>query len=209
MLGLPYKTAWFMTHRIREAMRSGSLAPLGGTGKIVEADETYFGAKQGETQRARHTRGPASKRVVLALVERGGSARTFHVERADKATVTKIASENVERETYLHTDESRLYGDADQLFAEHHTVKHLAGEYVRGTVHTNTVEGLFSVFKRGMTGVYQHCGEKHLHRYLAEFDFRYNNRVALGVNDSERASWALVGMKGKRLTYREPTRAPK
>ena len=107
--------------------------------------------------------------------------------------MTKIVTENVERESYLHTDESRLYGDADQLFAEHHTVKHSVGEYVCGTVHTNTVEGLFSVFKRGMTGVYQHCGEKHLHRYLAEFDFRYNHRVALGVNDAERADQALVG----------------
>jgi transposase-like protein len=146
--------------------------------------------------------GPANKRAVVGLVERGGEARTFHVDRATKAAVTKIVSDNVERESYLHTDESRLYGDADQLFAEHQTVKHSVGEYVRGTVHTNTVEGLFSVFKRGMVGVYQHCSEKHLHRYLAEFDFRYNNRIALGVNDRDRADAALRGVVGKRLTYR-------
>ena len=139
---------------------------------------------------------------MLGLVERGGEARTFHVDRATKAAVTKIVTDNVERETYLHTDESRLYGDADQLFAEHHTVKHSVGEYVRGTVHTNTVEGVFSVFKRGMVGVYQHCSEKHLHRYLAEFDFRYNARQALGVNDAARAERALKGVVGKRLTYR-------
>ena len=106
------------------------------------------------------------------------------------------------KKSYLHTDESRLYGDAGQLFAEHHTVKHSVGEYVRGSVHTNTVEGVFSVFKRGMVGIYQHCSEKHLHRYLAEFDFRYNNRVALGVNDGARAERALKGIVGKRLTYR-------
>ena len=210
-LGVTLKTAWFMSHRIREAMRSGGLDPLGGVGKIVEADETYFGERENfmpSSQRGdrpytkRGRGGPANKRAVVALVERGGDARTFHVDRATKAAVTKIVTDNVERETYLHTDESRLYGDADQLFAEHRTVKHSVGEYVRGAVHTNTVEGLFSVFKRGMTGVYQHCGEKHLHRYLAEFDFRYNHRVALGVHDAERAEHALAGVVGKRLTYR-------
>jgi transposase-like protein len=211
ILEVQYRTAWFVAHRIREAMRVGEFDPIGGAGKIVEADETYFGKRETVTPSAqrgdrpyikRGKHGPANKRAVLALVERGGGARTFHVDRADKATVTKIVTANVERETYLHTDESRLYGDADQLFAEHHTVKHSVGEYVRGEVHTNTVEGYFSVFKRGMTGVYQHCSEKHLHRYLAEFDFRYNHRVALGVDDSERATAALAGIKGKRLTYR-------
>jgi ISXO2-like transposase domain len=139
---------------------------------------------------------------VVALVERGGEARTFHVDRATKVAVTKIVTENVARETYLHTDESRLYGDADHIFAEHHTVRHSDDEYVRGSVHTNTVEGVFSVFKRGMVGVYQHCSEKHLHRYLAEFDFRYNARRTLGVNDAARAERALKGVVGKRLTYR-------
>ena len=189
-LGVTLKTAWFLSHRIREAMRSGGLDPLGGVGKIVEADETYFGQREnfmpssnrgGRPYTKAGRSGPSNKRAVLALVERGGETRTFHLDRATKVDVVKIVTDNVAQESYLHTDESRLYGDADQLFAEHHTVKHSVGEYVRGSVHTNTVEGVFSVFKRGMVGVYQHCSEKHLHRYLAEFDFRYNNRVALGV----------------------------
>ena len=207
MLGLPYKTAWFMAHRIREAMRDGFLSPLGGVGKVVEADETYFGQRENflpgsqRGDRPYKKRKMASKRAVVALVERGGEARMFHVDRATKAAVTKIVTENVERETYLHTDESRLYGDADQLFAEHRTVKHSVAEYVHDTVHTNTVENVFSVFKRGMVGVYQHCSEKHLHRYLAEFDFRYNARTALNVTDAERATKAIMGSVGKRLTY--------
>jgi transposase-like protein len=207
-LGVTLKTAWFLSHRIREAMRSGGLDPLGGAGKIVEADETYFGHRENfmpgsqRGDRPYKKRKMASKRAVVALVERGGDARMFHVDRATKATVTKIVTDNVDRETYLHTDESRLYGDADQLFAEHRTVKHSVAEYVRDTVHTNTVESVFSVFKRGMVGVYQHCSEKHLHRYLAEFDFRYNARQALGVNDAARAERALKGIVGKRLTYR-------
>jgi transposase-like protein len=209
-LGVTLKTAWFLSHRIREAMRSGGLDPLGGAGKVVEADETYFGERENfrpSSQRGGRPyigrgKGPANKRAVLALVERGGETRTFHLDRANKATVVKIVTDNVAQESYLHTDESRLYGDADQLFAEHHTVKHSVGEYVRGTVHTNTVEGVFSVFKRGTVGVYQHCSEKHLHRYLAKFDFRYNARQALGVNDAARAERALKGIVGKRLTYR-------
>jgi transposase-like protein len=210
-LGVTLKTAWFLSHRIREAMRSGGLDPLGGVGKIVEADETYFGEREnfmpssnrgGRPYTKGGRSGPSNKRAVLGLVERGGETRTFHLDRATKATVVKIVTDNVAEESYLHTDESRLYGDADQLFAEHHTIKHSVGEYVRGTVHTNTVEGVFSVFKRGMVGVYQHCSEKHLHRYLAEFDFRYNARQALGVNDAARAERALKGVVGKRLTYR-------
>ena len=123
---------------------------------------------------------------------------------ADKANVTKIVRENIARETRLHTDESRLYLGSDQHFAAHETVRHSAEEYVRGDVHTNTVEGVFSVFKRGMKGTYQHCAEKHLHRYLAEFDFRYNNRVAVGIGDAARAERALKGIVGKRLTYKTP-----
>jgi transposase-like protein len=210
-LGVTLKTAWFLSHRIREAMRTGGLDPLGGLGKVVEADETYFGEREnfmpssnrgGRPYTKGGRSGPSNKRAVLALVERGGETRTFHLDRATKNEVVKIVTDNVAQESYLHTDESRLYGDADQLFAEHHTVKHSVGEYVRGSVHTNTVEGVFSVFKRGMVGVYQHCSEKHLHRYLAEFDFRYNNRVALGVNDADRTEQALKGIVGKRLTYR-------
>ncbi len=211
-LDITYRSAWFMAHRIREAMRAGGLKPMGGGGKIVEADETYYGKlekphvskqRRGRPYK-RGSRGPKDKRAIVALVERGGSVRTFHVGVADKRTVKKIVTENVARETRLHTDESRLYTGADALFASHETVKHSAKEYVRGDVHTNSAEGYFSIFKRGMRGIYQHCAEKHLHRYLAEYDFRYNHRIALGINDGERAALAMKYAKGKRLTYRQP-----
>ncbi len=143
-----------------------------------------------------------SKRVIVSLVERGGSVRSFHVEKGTEAEVTRIVRENVTREAKLYTDESKLYGDAAGLVAEHEAVKHSAGEYVRGEVHTNSVEGYFSIFKRGMKGIYQHCSERHLHRYLAEYDFRYSNRVKLGVDDAARTSRAVRGVVGKRLTYR-------
>jgi len=210
-LGIGLKAAWFLSHRIREAMRDGSLAPLGGEGKVVEADETYLWkqeARRPSKQRGDrpYTKGGRSgvggKRAIVALVERRGSVRTFHVENADKATVNLIVGGNVAREARLHTDESRIYADALEHVAEHETVRHSAGEYVRGDVHTNSAEGYFSVFKRGMKGVYQHCRERHLHRYLAEFDFRHNHRVALGVDDTMRAEAALLGVVGKRLTYR-------
>ncbi len=211
MLGVTYKTAWFMTHRIREAMRDDVAAsgPLGGAGKNVEADETYFG-KRTTPRKRRGNRpytkggksGGAQKLAVVALVERGGKARTFHVDGATRAEVREILVRNVSRDTTLQTDESPIYTRTGAEFAGHETVKHTAGEYVRGSAHTNTVEGYFSIFKRGMKGVYQHCAEKHLHRYLSEFDFRYNHRTALGVTDAERALIALKGIEGKRLTYR-------
>jgi transposase-like protein len=213
MLGLTYKSAWFLAHRIREAMRAGGLtAPMGQGGGIVEADETYFGKAEEPRPRNKYLppptkrgkTGPAGKRAVVALVERGGKARSFHVATADKENVDRIVRENVSREARLHTDESRLYGDARNHVAKHERVKHSAGEYVRGDVHTNCVEGLFSVFKRGMKGNYQHCKEKHLHRYLAEFDFRYNHRIALGINDAARATAVIKAAEGKRLTYRQP-----
>jgi len=212
-LGIKYQSAWFMAHRIREAMRAGGLAPptpIGGEGKTVEADETYFGTidkdelmprKPGKGKRAGIRR--SAYRAVLALVERGGQARTFHIARADQNTVANIMSANIDRETRIHTDESQLYNVAPCSFAKHETVKHSAYEYARGDVTTNTVEGYFSIFKRGMRGVYQHCGEKHLHRYLAEFDHRYNHRVALGYNDNDRTLAAIKGAGGKRLTYRQ------
>ncbi|ODA66875.1 ISXO2-like transposase domain protein [Methyloligella halotolerans] len=208
-LGVTLKTAWFMSHRIREAMRAGDFAPMGGSGKIVEADETYYGSPDvkrttrtsGEPFNKRGSRGPANKRAIVALVERGGSVRSFHVANANKLNVNDLVNRNISRETQIFTDESRLYGDLKGNFAGHDTVRHASGEYVRGPVHTNTVENVFSVFKRGMRGTYQHCKEKHLHRYLAEFDFRYNARTALGVDDVERAERALKGVVGKRLTY--------
>ena len=217
-LGVTYQSAWFMCHRIREAMRDGGFALLGGKGGggIVEADETYFGKYDAPRERKtkRYTKptkggksGPANKRAILSLVERGGRVRSFHIPTADKATVDAIVKDNIARESRLHTDESRLYFGIDQHFADHETVKHTAEEYVRGDVTTNTVENYFSVFKRGMRGVYQHCAEKHLHRYLAEFDFRYNNRAALGVDDANRANALAAGIVGKRLTYRRPNQA--
>jgi ISXO2-like transposase domain len=217
MLGITYKSAWFMAHRIREAMRiDDATGPLGGEGKVVEADETYLWKTDKPQPRSRGRipkptkkgkSGPADKRAIVALVERGGSIRTFHVGVADKHTVGKIVTDNIARESRLHTDESKLYTGADAHFASHETVKHSAKEYVRGDVHTNTAEGYFSIFKRGMRGVYQHCREKHLHRYLAEYDFRYNHRIALGFDDGERAALAVKGAEGKRLTYRQPDSA--
>jgi transposase-like protein len=214
-LDIGYEAAWFMCHRIREAMRDGGLSPLGGEGKIVEADETYYGKMEkpyvSPQRRGRPykvgSRGPRDKRPIVALVERGGNVRTFHVAHADKATVGKIVADNILRESRLHTDESNLYPSIGVLFAKHETVKHSAKEYVRGDVHTNSAEGYFSIFKRGMRGVYQHCSEKHLHRYLAEYDFRYNNRSAKGIEDSERAVLAVKNAAGKRLTYRGPDKS--
>lgn len=210
-LGVTYKSAWFMHHRIMEAMREGGLdlPQLGGAGKIVEADETYFGNVESKKMRTNPTarrkgRGPANKRAVVALVERGGKVRTFHVPRADKKTVAAIVADNIAHESNLHTDQSKLYHEVGGLFGEHETVNHSSGEYARGLVHVNTAEGYFSIFKRGMRGVYQHCSEKHLHRYLAEFDFRYNRRAALGYTDDMRTTEALHGAVGKRITYKLP-----
>src|SRR6185437_5046215 len=144
--------------------------------------------------------GPGGKRAIISLVERGGKVRSFHVAVADGETVAKIVNENVAKETRLHTDESRLYIKVGADYAAHETVNHSAKEYARGDVTTNSVEGYFSIFKRGMKGVYQHCDEKHLHRYLAEFDFRYNHRVKLGYSDIDRTKAAIKGVEGKRLT---------
>lgn len=206
MLGVTYKTAWFMTHRIREAMATKG-GVMGGPGGVVEADETYFGKTDvqpkartsGEPFKGNGRRGPSGKRAVVALVERGGDVRSFHVKSATASTVRDILVRNVSRETRLHTDESRLYTETGREFAQHETINHSAKEYARGDVTTNSVEGFFSIFKRGMKGIYQHCGEAHLQRYLAEFDFRYNARK---ICDVERAERALSQIEGKRLTYR-------
>jgi transposase-like protein len=217
MLGISYKSTWFMMHRLRGAMRSGGLEPLAGVGKVVEADETYYGQIEASQRRTTITQGkpfkssgksgPSNKRPIVALVERGGSVRSFHVPVADAASVAKIVNENIHHESRLHTDESRLYSRVGENFTAHETVLHSADEYVRGDVTTNTVENYSSVFKRGMRGTYQHCSEKHLHLYLAEFDFRYNNRAKLGTNDLMRAEILATGIKGKRLAYRRPYQA--
>jgi transposase-like protein len=201
-LGITYKSAWFLTHRIREAMRAGGLVPpMGSGGKAVEADETFIGRLQGQKKGKSAW---AHKNVVLTLVERGGSARSFHVDGVRVADLGPIIRANLSREAVMMTDELQAYKVIGREFARHESVAHSKGEYVRGEAHSNTVEGFYSIFKRGMKGVYQHCAEKHLHRYLSEFDFRYSNRVALGIHDGERADLAIKGAAGKRLTYRQP-----
>jgi transposase-like protein len=196
-----YKTAWFLGHRIREAMRCGDLAPFGGAGGMVEVDETYIGHKKGvPTRRAFH-----HKMKVLSLVDReSGQARSMVIADIRPETIHPLVRANVAREARLMTDDARVYRKVGRDFADHQVVNHNQSEYGRGEFHTNTIEGFFSIFKRGMRGVYQHCSEKHLHRYLAEFDFRYSYRVALGVDDTARATRALQGVVGKRLTYRRP-----
>lgn len=206
MLGITYKSAWFMAHRIREGMPTSadSGGQLGGKGKHVEADETYIGQKHGRVKK----QGTSHKRVVFSLVERGGTVRSFHVDRATVKDLAPLIVKNVNIESTLNTDEATYYERVGAQFAGHEVVKHKDGEYGRGDATTNTVEGFFSVFKRGMKGVYQHCDERHLHRYLKEFDFRYNNRAKLGVSDRERTDKALKGIEGKRLTYRRINERP-
>jgi transposase-like protein len=203
-LDISYKSAWFMMHRLREAMRTGSLEPpMGQGGDAVEVDETYIGTVKGGSKLS--TRSMRRKNTVLTLVDRRkGEARSFHVDTTAADEIGPIVRANISREARLITDQGTWYKKLGSEFSSHETVDHSKEEYVRGDVTTNTVEGYFSVFKRGMKGVYQHCSEKHLHRYLAEFDFRYNNRSALGVNDFIRAEIAAKGIVGKRLTYRRP-----
>lgn len=204
MLGVTYKTAWFMSHRIREAMKPTDCGPMGGPGCDVEADETYFG----KDKNAPPSRTPIrNMNKIVSLVDRAtGRATSFVVTEALSAsTVSAILFTNVDRQSRLITDEARHYIRPGREFAAHGSVNHSADEYVSladRTIHTNTIEGFFGIFKRGMKGVYQHCGQHHLHRYLAEFDFRYSNRAANGFNDAERAAEALKGIAGKRLTYR-------
>lgn len=202
-LDIQVRSAWFLSHRIREAMRIGPLAPpMGGDGGIVEADETFIGDNK-LYRNFKKTRGYQHKHVVLTLVDRAGEARSFHVDRANTRSILPIVRANIDKEATVMTDDAQYYKPLRGEGQKHEVVRHSRGEYVRGQVHTNSAEGFFSVFKRGMKGVYQHCSEKHLHRYLAEFDFRYSQRIALGVDDLARAVKALQGVKGKRLTYRK------
>jgi transposase-like protein len=198
MLGITYKSAWFMAHRIREAMDDTNTTPMGGNGGTVEADETYIGTRTAHTK----GQGTSHKHAVVTLVERGGRAKSFKVDKVTARDVVPIVRANVDKTAKLMTDEARHYWKVGEEFAAHGTVAHKLGQYGRGEVHTNTVEGYYSIFKRGMKGVYQHCSERHLQRYLAEFDFRYSNRAAVGCTDVERATKALKGIDGKRLTYR-------
>jgi len=198
VLEVTYKAAWFLAHRIREALRSGDLGPMGG---IAEVDETFIGNKKGVEKR----RGWSHKMKVLSLVSRHtGEKRSYVIDFMNTATIMPIVQANIAKEAMVMTDDSGVYQTVGVHFHAHGVVNHSADEYVVGIAHTNTIEGSFSIFKRGMKGIYQHCAEHHLHRYLAEFDFRYNNRVKLGVDDKTRTVNALKGITGKRLTYRRP-----
>lgn len=207
-LEVTYKTAWFLAHRIREAMRSGDLAPFGGGGGIVEVDETFIGRLPGVPKAKK---GFHHKMKVLALVDRDtGRARSMVIDGVNAEILMPIVLENIAREARVMTDEHYGYRYLKHHFAGHGTTRHSANQYVDyndRAIHTNTIEGYFSIFKRGMKGVYQHCGDKHLHRYLAEFDFRYSYRAANGVDDQERSVEAMRGIVGKRLTYSSTGRA--
>ena len=200
MLGCPYKTAWFMCHRIRESLREAmpEAGPLGGKGKVVEVDETYVGGK------AKNRKGKVPpKEAVVSLVERGGKVRSRHVADVSGKTLRDAIVTQIDRSSYLMTDEAPAYKSTGDEFEGHGTVNHSAEEYVRAYFwHTNTVEGYFSILKRGVMGTFHHISAQHLHRYLAEFDYRYNEREALGVDDAARMAKSVQGIVGKRLTYR-------
>jgi transposase-like protein len=208
-LGVTYKSAWFMAHRIRECMRP-SVAPkrMGGNGKIIEADETFIGGKEKNKHRTKRTAGNiggTGKEIVFSLVQRGGKVRWQHVANVSGKTLRPILMAQIDRNSSLMTDDAGQYRYLDRRFKRHETVNRGIEEYVRGDAHTNTVEGYFSILKRGITGVYHHVSPAHLKRYLAEFDFRYNERSSLGVSDAERAAKAIRGAEGKRLTYQQPS----
>lgn len=212
MLGIgSYRTAWFMAHRIREGMRpSKDAGPVGGEGKIIEADETYIGGKEKNKhvgKRNKRNLGGAGKEAAFALVERGGKVRSFHVQEVSGKTLRPILVSQISRKSSLMTDEGGQYYHVGKEFARHETINHSADEYVRGDAHTNTIEGYFSILKRGIVGTYHHVSEQHLKRYLGEFDFRYNERMALGVDDAARARKAVEGVAGKRLTYHQTDKA--
>ena len=204
-LGVTYKTAWFMAHRIREAMKVENPGPIGGEGKVIEADEAYVGGqeKNKHANKRVYFRGQGSKQAVVTLVERQGAARSFHVANVNAKTLRSVMTKAVSRKSHLMTDGAGVYQWIGPEFARHSWVNHTAGEYVReGFHHSNTAESFFAILKRGVYGNFHSVSEAHLHRYLAEFDFRYNSRSALGVDDTQRTNKALKGSTVKRLTYR-------
>ena len=210
LMGVTYETAWFLFHRLREAAKVTNPGPLGGEGMIVEADETGVGGKERNKRLSKRNPkniGMVGKQVAFTLVERNGRARSFHVANVSGKTLRPIIVKHVKRSSTLMTDDAGQYRPIGAEFARFETVNHGIEEYVRGEWHSNTVEGFFSILKRGVYGTFHHVSEAHLHRYLAEFDFRYSNREALGVDDIARAEELLRGAQGKRLTYRQPATA--
>jgi len=203
-LGVTYKTAWFMTHRIREAMKSGDFSPMGGSGKIVEADETYFGTEEGKSKKRKPGSAFKDMNKIVSLVERGGKARSFHVADVTGKNLKSVLLGNISPDTHVMTDASPRYNRIkyERPFAKYDQVNHSIGEYARGIASTNHVEGYFSILKRGLVGTYHHVATAHLHRYVSEFDFRYNTRTAMGYTDDQRANAVLKEIAGKRLTYR-------
>ena len=202
-LGVTLKSAWFLSHRIREAMKTQYIEPMGGAGMTVEADETYIGRKS--TSRAYEP--PGVKQAVFALVQRDGTVRSFHVPDVTAANLRPIIVKHTHTDTRFQTDQSPIYARVGENFSHHGVVNHSAKEYVRGDDYTNTAEGYFSIIKRGIYGIYQHVSEAHLHRYRSEFDFRYSNRIKLGVDDTARTDLAMAGIAGKRLTYQTTQRS--
>lgn len=209
MIGVSKKTAWFLCHRIRESLRDTNVEPVGGGGKIVEADETYVGGKESNkhaNKRTKSGRGAVGKAPVFSLVERNGKVRSMHLPKVNASSLALVIEKHVKEHTYLMTDQARYYPAAifeSGMTLEHASVNHSAGEYVRDKMwHTNTVENYFSILKRGITGTFHHVSQEHLARYVAEFDYRYNNRQGLGISDMERTERSVAGIVGKRLTYR-------
>jgi transposase-like protein len=217
MLGISPKSSWFLMHRIRESLRATDLAPkLGGEGKIVEADETYVGGREKNKHkklRKKKNIGGQGKEAVFSLVERGGRVRSQRVASVAAKTLRPILKEQIDAASSLMTDGAGQYRKMHKDFARHEMVNHEIDEYVRGDAHTNTIESYFAILKRGIIGTYHHVSPEHLKRYLAEFDYRYNERQSLEVDDHLRMEKSVSGIVGKRLTYRrtcregEPVRA--
>ncbi|HEX3809467.1 MAG TPA: IS1595 family transposase [Rhizomicrobium sp.] len=210
LLGLSKKTSWFLCHRIRESLRSTNLVPMGGEGKQIEADETYIGGREKNKHRSKRNAkniGGAGKEAVFALVERKGQVRSQHVQSVTGATLREILVAQVDQRSTLNTDDAGQYRHMHRDFARHEVVNHGIEEYVRGEAHTNTIESYFAILKRGIFGTFHHVSQQHLKRYLAEFDYRYNERAALGVDDEMRMRKSVQGIVGKRLTYRPPHQA--
>jgi len=208
MLGLSKKTAWFLCHRIRESLRETYPDMLGGDGMTVEIDESFVGGLEKNKHRKKRQHlgtGGSGKEAVVALVERGGRVHSHHVPEVNAKTLGTILNAQLHGASYVYTDEGGAMKKAGSKFERHDSINHSIGEYVRGDVHTNTIEGYFSIMKRGIHGVYHHVSQQHLKRYLAEFDYRYNERVALGVDDAERMAKSIPGIVGKRLYYKTPS----